>query len=63
MNDQGFIGAVMQSFVIEDKPRLHRRNSWFRDHQMSEATAIRFLIVVFSLAIALIVFSMVRVIL
>lgn len=58
MNNQGFVGAVIQYFTIEDKPRLHRRNTWFRDHQITEDIAIRFIIVSVSVAIAFVIYSM-----
>ena len=34
MVSQGFWGAVEQYWTIEDKPRLHRKNSWFEDHRI-----------------------------
>lgn len=36
MNNQGFIGALIQYFTIEDKPRLHRRNTFFEDIGISD---------------------------
>lgn len=58
MNNQGFIYAVLQYFTVEDKPRLNRRNTWFRDHHMSDDTAIRLILSFFILAIAIISYSM-----
>ena len=57
--NQGFIGAILQYFTIEDKPRLYRRNSWFRDHGISEEMAIHLLVIFCSIVMGLIVFSMV----
>lgn len=59
MNNQGFIGAIVQYFTIEDKPRLYRRNSWFRDHGISEEMTIHLFIVFFSVVIGLMIFGMV----
>lgn len=59
MSNQGFTGALIQYFTIEDKPRLNRRNTWFRDNfRISEAIAIRFIIVFVSVAIAFIIYGM-----
>lgn len=60
MNNQGLAYAIIQYFTIDDKPRLDRRNTWFRDHlHMSDATAIRFLLFLFGVALAFIVYNMV----
>lgn len=40
MNNQGFLGALSQYWSVEDKPRLYRRNSWFREHQPKESLLI-----------------------
>jgi len=32
MAKQNFWGAVEQYWTLEDKPRLHRRNTYFEDH-------------------------------
>ena len=36
MVNQGFLGALEQFWTVEEKPRLDRRNSWFRDHKVTE---------------------------
>lgn len=58
MSNQGFTGALIQYFTIEDKPRLTRRNTWFRDHQISEKLTINILVVSSSVIIGVSIFSM-----
>lgn len=41
MNCQGLLGALIQYWNIEEKPRLHRKNSYFEDHQLSNYDALR----------------------
>jgi len=45
MDNQGFYGALVQFWTIDEKPRLHRRNTWFEDHQPSR-THLRILLFV-----------------
>ena len=40
MTNQGFIGALVQYWTVEEKPRLHRRNSWFREHELNPSLLI-----------------------
>ena len=54
--NQGLIGALAQFWTIDEKPRLHRRNSYFEDHKVSETDALRFGLVATVLAVAIIVF-------
>ena len=42
MSSQGIFGALDQYWSIEEKPRLHRRNTYFNDHQVSNVDALRF---------------------
>ena len=42
MSNQGLLGALDQYWSIEDKPRLHRRNTYFREHEVSNLDALRF---------------------
>lgn len=48
-SQDGFYGAVKQYFTIEDKPRLHKRNTWFEDHKPSENTTV----IIYSIAFVL----------
>lgn len=57
MSNQGFVGAVIQYFTIEDKPRLTRRNTWFRDHQISEKLATNIFVVIFSIILGVSIFN------
>ena len=56
MSNQGFVGAVIQYFTIEDKPRLTRRNTWFRDHHISEKLATNIFVILISIVIGVSVF-------
>lgn len=56
MNNQGFLGALSQYWTIEPQPRLHRRNTYFDEVQLSNAQALRVGIVVSVVATAIIVF-------
>lgn len=56
MNDQGLFGALDQYWTVDEKPRLHRRNTYFDDVQMSNAQALRVGIVVSVIATAIIGF-------
>lgn len=55
MNNQGFIYAVIDLFNVDDKPRLYRRNTWFRDHGINEANAVLFLMFLIMLAMAIVI--------
>ena len=55
MNDQGLYGALDQYWSIEEKPRLHRRNTYFDEVQVSNTDALRVGIVVSALATAIVV--------
>lgn len=54
MNDQGFIGALIQYWQVDEKPRLYRRNTYFEDKGLSNIDALRVGIVVSVLATAII---------
>ena len=56
MNDQGLYGALSQYWTVEPKARLHRRNTYFDDAQLSNAQALRVGIVVSVIATAIIGF-------
>lgn len=38
---QGLMGALSQYWNIEPKARLHRRNTYFKDHQISNIDALK----------------------
>ena len=46
MNDQGLFGALDQYWTVDEKPRLHRRNTYFDDVSLSNVDALRVGIVV-----------------
>lgn len=56
MNNQGLFGALNQYWSIEEKPRLHRRNTYFDDVKVSNVQALRVGIVVSTVAVAIVVF-------
>ena len=56
MNNQGFLGALAQYWTVEPKARLHRRNSWFDDHQPSSYDSLKVGIVASALATAIVMF-------
>lgn len=45
MVSQGFWGALVQYWTLEDKPRLTRRNTWFRDHKPKTVNLNTFLFI------------------
>ena len=51
--NQGLFGALEQFWSIEEKPRLHRRNSYFYDAQISNVEALRVGIAVIVLGMAI----------
>jgi hypothetical protein len=56
MNSQGFLGALEQYWTINEKPRLDRRNTFFEDTTVSNTDALRFGLLVSTIAIAIIGF-------
>lgn len=54
--NQGLLGALEQFWTIEEKPRLHRKNTYFDDVQVSNAEALRVGTAVIVLGMALIIF-------
>lgn len=42
MVNQGLWGAIEQYWTVEEKPRLHRRNTYFEDHQITNLQALKF---------------------
>ena len=55
MNSQGLWGAIYQYWNISDKPRLDRENTYFEDHKVSNASALRVGLAVSLLATAIVV--------
>lgn len=53
-SQDGFYGALKQYFTIEEKPRLHKRNTWFEDHKPSQVTTLRVYIIAIVVAIAIV---------
>ena len=56
MNNQGLFGAISQYWTIDEKPRLHRKNTFFEDHPKFDNKKSFSVGIVFSmLALAIIV--------
>ena len=58
-NNQGLWGAIVQFWTIEDKPRLHRRNTYFEDHQVSEKLVVYGIPIILTIVIFWVCFGMV----
>jgi hypothetical protein len=56
MNKQGLYGAIEQYWTVEPKARLHRRNSFFDDHQPSSYQSLKIMMAVSTVATAIVVF-------
>ena len=56
MTNQGFIGALIQYWNIDEKPRLNRRNTYFDDEVLSNSDALRVGIVASGIATAIVLF-------
>ena len=56
MNNQGLIGALLQYWTIDEKPRLNRKNTYFEDVQLGNIDAIRVGVVATVIAVAIVVF-------
>jgi hypothetical protein len=56
MNNQGLVGALIQYWTVDEKPRLHRRNTYFDDVQVDNVMALKVGIVVSMVATAIVVF-------
>ena len=60
MVNQGLWGAVEQYWTVEEKPRLHRRNTYFEDHpQISNWTSLKLGIVAFSVSITIVILCLI----
>lgn len=62
MVSQGFLGAIEQYWTIDEKPRLDRRNTYFKDKTISENISNIFLISGTTSVLAIAIISMVQVI-
>ena len=59
MVNQGLWGAIEQVWTVEEKPRLHRRNTFFEDYpQLTNYDSLKVGIVAFSITITIVMFSM-----
>lgn len=58
MANQGLWGAIDQYWTVDEKPRLHRRNTYLDDHQVSNWTSFRLGIVACSVSITLVILAM-----
>lgn len=56
-NSNSLLGAILQFWTVDEKPRLYPRNSWFYDHQISVKHGSRFWIIFTVLALAISVLS------
>ena len=60
MTNQGLRGALEQYWTVEDKPRLHRRNTYFEDHpKVTNQDALRIGIIATIVCITIVIFSMI----
>ena len=59
MVNQGLWGALEQFWTVEEKPRLHRRNTFFEEYQVTQYDALKLGIVATTLTITIIVTSMI----
>ena len=63
MVNQGLWGAIEQFWTVEEKPRLHRRNTFFEEHpQVSNYDSLKVGIVAVSVSITIVIFAMIRVV-
>lgn len=54
--NQGFLGALEQYWTVEPKARLHRRNTYFEDLNVSNYDALKFGLVISMIATAIVLF-------
>ena len=59
--DQGLLGAIEQFWTVEDKPRLHRRNTYFEDHHFSNSDALHLWLLVLTVGITIVMLCLVGV--
>ena len=61
MVNQGLWGAVEQYWTVEEKPRLHRRNTYFEDHpkELSNFSTLKLGIVACSVVITIVISALV----
>ena len=56
MTNQGLLGALEQFWTVEDKPRLHRRNTYFEDVMISEQHLLAVATIVLAMVIGFMAF-------
>lgn len=56
MSNQGLMGALLQYWTIDEKPRLNRRNTYFEDLELSNINALRVGVVASTVVITIVVF-------
>ena len=58
MVNQGIWGAIEQYWTVEEKPRLHRRNTVFEDYKISSYDSLKVGIVAISVTTIVIAVSL-----
>lgn len=58
MVNQGFYGALEQYWTVDEQPRLNRKNSWLREHELKPSLLIVSLYVAVPVSMIIIVFLM-----
>ena len=62
MDNQGLLGAVEQYWTVEEKPRLHRKNTYFEDHpRVSDFGALKLYLLVLTALITIVMLCVVGV--
>lgn len=56
MSNQGLFGAIEQYWTVSEAPRLDRKNTYFRDHQVSSYDALKVSLAVSIVATAIVIF-------
>ena len=60
MVNQGHWGAIEQFWTVEEKPRLHRRNTFFEDYpKVTNYDSLKVGIVAFTVTIVIVMVSMI----
>jgi hypothetical protein len=62
MVSQGLWGAIEQYWTVEDKPRLHRRNTYFDDHTQfnDNWTILNLVLIAVTISITIVIFWSIR---
>lgn len=60
MVNQGLLGAIEQYWTVEEKPRLHRRNTYFEDHpNFNNSDALHLWLLVLTVGITIVILCLV----